>query len=134
MKIIGFNFTKVSIEKKEKQEGKLEVKQNINIEDIIKDKINISDEEVLKVSFGFNVDYSPNFANLELKGVILLIPGKEDSKKILKEWKDKKMEGNFKIQLFNFIIHKCNLKALTLEDELGLPLHVPMPRLNPEKE
>ena len=55
MKIIGFNLTNISIERKEKIEGKLEIKQNINIDDISKDKINISKEEILKIKFTFNV-------------------------------------------------------------------------------
>ena len=38
MRIIGFNLSKVSIERQEKLEGKLEIKQNINVDNIEKQK------------------------------------------------------------------------------------------------
>jgi len=134
MKIIGFNLTNISVERKEKIEGKLEIKQNINIDDISKDKINISKEEILKIKFTFNVNYNPDFAKLEFKGVLIIIPEKEELKKIIKEWKNKQLIEEFRIPLFNFIMNKCNIKALSLEDEMALPLHVPMPRLNPKQQ
>ena len=67
MQIIGFNLTKISAERKEKQEGKLEVKQNIDIESITKDKISISDSDILKLDFSYNINYNPDFAKVELK-------------------------------------------------------------------
>ena len=134
MQIIGFNLTKILVEIKEKPRGKVEIKQNINIDDISKDKINISKDEILKINFTFNVDYSPDFAKLEFKGTLILIPEKEEFKKITKTWKDKKISDEFRVPLFNFIMNKCNIKALELEDEMALPLHVPMPRLTPKRE
>src|SRR3989344_4911567 len=134
MQIIGFTLNKISIERKEKQQGKLEIKQNINIDDISTDKINISDKEIIQTSFTFSVNYSPDFARVELKGQIVLLPEKEELKDILKDWKKKQISERFRIPLFNFIMSKCNIKALDLEDELNLPLHVPMPRISPKKE
>ena len=134
MQIIGFNLNKISIERKEKQQGKLEIKQNINIDDISKDEINISDKEIVKINFTFSVDYSPDFARVELKGQAVLLPEAEELKEVLKEWKKKQVSDKFRVPLFNFIMGKCNIKALELEDELNLPLHIPMPRLSPKKE
>jgi len=130
MKIIGFNLTKISIERKEKIEGKIEIKQNINIDEITKDKINITSDEVLKINFTFNVDYNPDHAKLEFKGGIVVLPDPNELKKIMKDWKGKKLSNEFRTPLFNFIMNKCNIKALSLEDEMALPLHVPMPRIN----
>lgn len=134
MQIIGFNLSKISTERKEKQQGKLEIKQNINIDDISEDKISISDKDIIKISFTFSVNYSPDFAKVELKGQIVLLPEKEELKDILKDWKKKQISEKFRIPLFNFIMSKCNIKALSLEEELNLPLHVPMPRISPKKE
>jgi hypothetical protein len=134
MKIIGFNLTKISIERKEKIEGKLEIKQNINIDEVTRDKINITADEVIKITFTFNITYSPDFAKLEFKGGLIIIPEREELKKLLKDWKDKQISEEFRIPLFNFIMNKCNIKALDLEDEMALPLHIPMPRLNPKQQ
>ncbi|MDD5192232.1 MAG: hypothetical protein PHX96_03790, partial [Candidatus Nanoarchaeia archaeon] len=82
MQIIGFSLNKISIERKEKQEGKLEIKQNINIDNISKDKINLSEGEIIKIDFTFNVDYNPALAKLEIKGQTVLLPNKEEIKDI----------------------------------------------------
>jgi hypothetical protein len=134
MQIIGFSLNKISVERQEKQQGKLEIKQNINIDNISKDEINISSKEVIKINFTFDVDYSPDFAKVELKGQTILLPEEEELKDILKDWKKKEISEKIKIPLFNFIMSKCNIKALELEDELSLPLHIPMPRLSPKKQ
>jgi len=39
-----------------------------------------------------------------------------------------------RVPLFNFIMNKCNIKALYLEDEMGLPLHIPLPKISTEQE
>ncbi len=130
MKIIGFNLLGISVKRKENLTGKLEIKQNINIKEIVKEKIPISKNEILKLKFGFNVDYSGDFAKLELEGFVLLLPEKEELKKVLKSWKSKKLPDDLRIPIFNFIMSKCNIKALNLEDELALPLHIPMPRIS----
>jgi len=134
MKVIGFNLSKILIQKKEKFEGKIEVNQNIDIKNISKDSISITKEDILKIDFAFNINYSNEAAKLEFEGNLLLIPEKEELKEILKSWKDKKISDNTRIPLFNFIMSKCNIKALSLEDDLNLPYHVPMPRLESPKE
>jgi len=134
MRIIGFNLSKIAVERQEKLEGKLEIKQNINVDNIKTQKVDISKDEVLKIEFTFSVDYNPKFAKLEFKGHVLAMPEKDEAKQIIKEWKDKKIPEGIKIGLFNFIMSKCNIKALALEDEMGLPTHVPMPRISPNQE
>jgi hypothetical protein len=55
-------------------------------------------------------------------------------KDILKKWKGKKLADETRIPLFNTILTKCNLKSLQLEEEFGLPTHIPMPRVQPPQE
>ncbi|MEK6859488.1 MAG: hypothetical protein AABX54_01605 [Nanoarchaeota archaeon] len=134
MKIIGFNLSKILCEKQEKAQGKIQINQNINIKDIKKEKIPISDNEILVVNFLFTIDYTENFGKIEFEGNVLLLPEKEETKSFLKSWKDKKIPDEFRTPLFNFIMAKCNIKALNLEEELSLPHHIPMPRIEPPKE
>ena len=129
MRILGFNFKKVEAEKKKDIKGKLNINTNLDIENIEKDKIDLAGD-ILKFSYIYSVNYEPEFAKIVFKGIVLATVDKpEDIKKILKEWKKKKLPDSLKIPLFNFIISKCNLKALQLEEELALPAHIPLPRL-----
>jgi hypothetical protein len=130
MQLIGFSLGKILVERKEQINGKLEISQNIDIKDVLKEKISISKDEALKVQFSFTINYSNEFAKLEFEGYVILLPQESELKNILKSWKDKKVPEEVRVPLFNFIMSKCNVKALTLEDEMALPLHIPMPRIN----
>jgi hypothetical protein len=51
-----------------------------------------------------------------------------------KLWKKKEMPNAMRLPIFNFILRKCTAKALTLQDELGLPTHIPLPRFDLEEK
>jgi len=134
MRIIGFNFKKIVAERKKDLQGKLEIKSNLQIDDIEKENIDIAGE-VLKFHYDYSISYEQGFAEIIFKGTILALPEKaEDTKKILKDWKKKKIDDNVRMFIFNFIMSKCNLKALQLEEEFGLPPHIPLPRLTKQQQ
>jgi hypothetical protein len=128
MKIIGFSLKKISAEKINPPKGKLEIKSGLNIEDISKEEVTITEKESIKFDFIYTIDYSPEFAKIEIKGTAIVLDDKGESKEIIKEWKKKKFVHPIKLPLFNFIMDKCNLKALELESEIGLPFHLPFPK------
>ena len=133
MKIIGFNFTKISAEKKADPKGKIKINSNVEITNTIKDKVEIiKDSEVYKFDFKYSINYEPKTAFIEFEGNILSILEKEKAKEVQKSWKKKKVPDEIRIVLFNLIMTKCNIKALQLEEELGIPSHVPLPRINPQ--
>lgn len=138
MRIVGFNFTKISIEKKKEIEPKDELKVNtdISIKELKEIKsLNLKiKEEIIGVDYSFKVIYDPSIAIIDLEGKILFSSTSKEIKEILNEWKNKKMPENFKVLLFNFILKKSNLKALELEEDLNLPLHFPMPSLKKEEK
>lgn len=132
MKIIGFTINKISAEKKKASSGKLEIKNNLAIENISEDKADVFDKPLLKFDFSYGINYEPGFAEIKITGTILSLDDSNESKAILKEWKDKKFTSDSKITVLNYIINECLLKALNLEKELGLPLHMPFPKLKKE--
>ncbi len=133
MRIIGFTLQKISIERKKDIKGKLEIKSDMHIEDVEKENIDIAGD-ILKFSYIYQINYEPSYAEIIFKGTVLVVPDKsEDIKKVLKEWKKKKMPDEIRVFLFNFIMAKCNLKALQLEEDLALPPHIPLPRITPQQ-
>jgi hypothetical protein len=139
MRIIGFNFTKISIEKlKEPSDLKEQLKVNTNIDvpeltgvksDILKTK-----EEIIEAKFIYGINYDPDFAKIELGGRILVTVESKVAKEIFKQWKKKKMPEEFRLLLFNAILKKSSLKALYLEEELNIPLHMPLPSFKKEEK
>ena len=133
MRIIGFNLTKILVQKKETTKDKLQVNQNIDIKDISEEKIPITEDKALKIKFNLVINYSDDYAKLEFEGSVLTLPEKDELKEFLESWKNKKIPERIRIPIFNFIMNKCNVKALYLEDEMALPFHIPMPRITSEQ-
>ncbi len=136
MKILGFNFTKVAIEKFSDKFQDLKVNTNIDVKEITEIDNNMlkSSNNLLGVKFANNFNYDPKIAKIEFEGTILLEVEKDKSQKILENWKTKKLESDFKMPLFNLILRKSSIKALQFEDEFNLPLHAPLPSLTEKKK
>jgi hypothetical protein len=139
MRIIGFNFTKISVEKlKEPSELKEQLKINTQIDvpelTEVKSHLLKTKEEIIGAKFTYGVNYNPDFAKIELEGRILVAVEPKVAKEIFKQWKKKKMPEDFRLLLFNVVLKKSSLKALYLEEELNLPLHMPMPSFKKEQK
>jgi len=132
MKVIGFNFTKISVEKKSENPGKIKFNTKIDISSIepLKSDLLKSKDELFKVDFFYGVTYEPNFAKLELNGEIIMAVEPKIAREITKDWKDKKTSDDLRVFLFNVILRKSNIKSLQMEDELNLPPHIPLPSIN----
>ncbi|MEK6906548.1 MAG: hypothetical protein AABW81_02920 [Nanoarchaeota archaeon] len=128
MKLVGFNFNKINVERYSDRLEDIKINTNVDIIDIknISNDILKTKEELLITKFTFKVDYSPNFAQIELSGTIIFSLDPKDAKQVLKEWESKKINEKFKMDLFSVILRKSNIKSLELEEELNLPLHIPL--------
>jgi hypothetical protein len=135
MRIIGFNFNKINIEKFSDKIEKLKINTNINISEIKEMELDLfkTKEQFIRVKFTYNIDYEPKIAKIELVGNIVFGAESKIIKDVLKQWEGKKIPEDFKIILFNVILRKSNLKALQLEEELNLPLHVSLPSLKKQE-
>ena len=131
MAIVGFNLTKILVERKDSFDGKLNINSKINVEDIKKASMDISkDKETLQLNFIFEISYEPEFAKVIFKGNVLLLLDPKESKEIIRDWKKKKNISDIneavRESIFNIILRKCNIKAFSLEEELNLPMHIPL--------
>lgn len=136
MKLVGFNFKKIAIEKMSEMSKGTKINTKMDVSEISSLKNNLlkGDEQIIKVKFTYNISYDPQIAKIDLEGDILLALDEKTAKEVLEGWKNKKMSEEFRIGLFNLILRKSNVKALELEEEMGLPLHVPLPSLKkPQK-
>lgn len=131
MRIIGFNFTKVSAERIKDSVENLKINTEVDFHNIkqIKSDILKTKDEILEIKFFYKVKYEPGFAVISLEGKALVSADSKTVKEILKNWKKKTLPEQFRLPLVNTIMRKSSLRALSLEDELNLPLHIPMPSL-----
>lgn len=136
MKIIGFNFTRINIEKFLDNYKGLKINTHIDIVNVEQTKSEIiqTKDVILAVKFNYNIDYEPKIAKISFSGNLLFLVDPKTAKAFLKQWKNKKFMDEYKITIFNVILKKTNLRALQLEDEFNLPLHVSLPSLKETKK
>ncbi len=131
MRIAGFNFKKISVEKTGEKTEDLKINTKVDIPNIkvLTPEFVKTKDELVQIDFEYIVNYEPNFAKIELIGNVIVALEPKTAKEVVKHWKDKEMSDELRISLFNVILRKCNIKALELEDEMNLPLHIPFPPL-----
>ena len=68
MRILGFNFDKISIEKLKDRTENLNIKTNIDISEIKKIESDIlkTNDELVQAKFSYSVKYEPGFADIDI--------------------------------------------------------------------
>ena len=137
MRLLGFSLTKIGAERLSNSFSDLKIETSINLDSVEENKVLSPNPEksYLEVLFRYTIEYSKKIAKIELSGKVLLETEEKTGKEILKNWKKKDLKDELRVGLFNAILVKSNLKALQIEEELGLPPHFKLPSLTiPEKK
>ena len=134
MKVVGFNFNKINMEKFKTNFEKLNINTNIDISDIkdLKQELFKTKDEFIGVKFKFTLNYEPEIAKIEFSGDIIFSVESKLAREVIKQWKEKKIPEDFRVVLYNVILRKSSLKAFQLEEETNLPLHLSLPSIRKE--
>jgi hypothetical protein len=133
IQVLGFNYTKLSAERYPDFKGKLEINPNINIASIEKHELNLIKQDAVKIVFSFGIKYK-DLADINLQGDIILRTDAKTQKEIIKGWKDKNLDQEIQTMILNLIMQKASIRAIELEEEMGLPIHIKIPRLEVSKK
>lgn len=130
MTIVGFTFTKMSVQKSEEPgSSKISVNHNVAFKDIELVPLSLGKEkqEAAKVSFDFTVKYEPNVGDIALSGYLVYLADEKYLKDMEKKWKkDKKVDKEVYSVLLNNVLQKCNVQAILLSKEISLPPPIPL--------
>lgn len=130
MRLVGSRFTKINAERNPNFNGKLEIKTNIKIQNLEKIK---ESKETIKIEYIFNIDYA-DLGEITIEGILFLALDAKKTKELIKLQKEKKFNTPEFITITNTIIQKASIKAFELEEELGLPIHIKLPTVNPKEK
>ena len=130
-RLLGFNITKIQAEKNTDFKGKLEIQSNVNIINIEKHKIEIAKQDSLKVDFSLDIDYK-ELGKISIHGTLFLTADNKLMKETLNNWKNKK-HSELQLKIINIILQRASIKALQIEEELGLPPPIQLPRAQMQK-
>ncbi|MBW2993655.1 hypothetical protein KY317_03720 [Candidatus Woesearchaeota archaeon] len=135
MPIIGFNFKKISVERKEKVTGKINIGNNVAITNAVQQDLSLgaSKQKGIRFAFDFSVKYEPKMADIMMTGDIVYIGDEKKISEVMGEWKkNKKIPPDVSAEILNAALTRCNIQALILSREMGLPAPIPLPRISPE--
>ena len=137
MAIIGFNFTKMNIEKKKPVKGSVSINNNIKIIDVKENEVSIgsSEQKTLKFVFEFTTKFEPGIGLIELVGETMFLSDNKNVDEIYAGWKkDKKVPQDVMTSVLNTALNKCNVQALFLSQQLNLPSPIPLPKVQAESK
>ncbi|WP_457741591.1 hypothetical protein [Thermococcus sp.] len=134
MPVLGFNVTKVEMEKLTSNipPGQIEVKLSPKIEELRLGELRTPTGKIngIEVLFNFEIDYNPKIAHASVKGAVLYMPPqKEKLDEILSAWEDeKKVDPMLLVEVVNFLTTELTPMLMIVAKEMRLPYHVPIPR------
>jgi len=133
MSVIGFSFNKIHVEKKKPAVGEINIINNVKLTGITEEKIRVGEDHLaLNVGFEYKINYAPDVGSLHFTGNVIYLGDKETQKLVLKAWEEKKnLDNRFSLAVTNAVLSKCNIKAIGLCAELGLPTHIALPIAKP---
>lgn len=127
MAVVGFSFSKVLVERKKAPNASgVKVKADIKVVGVDKESIG-QDNNVARFEFEFTLDYEES-GNVLFLGDILFMDEPKKITQMLEMWKKQKAVPKEVLkQLLNAALYRCNIKALELSQEVGLPPHLNLP-------
>jgi len=134
--IIGFTFNKIAIERKGRLKGKISVKHDLQLKEVTEQALTFKEHNKgVSFNFDFMIFYEPKMGSLSINGDVMYYNEPKKVKEILDTWKKtKKLAPDVSLEVINTILSRCNIKALELAEDLNLPAHIPLPKVEIERE
>lgn len=137
MPIVSINYKKLLAEKKKPIKGTVNIQNNIAITDAVKKESSIKDQAIIDVEFQFSANFEPGIGVISIIGDVTILETSKKADEIIAEWKkNKQLSTELLKPVMNSLLTKCNIEAILLGKELGLPPTLMMPKVSekaPEK-
>ena len=133
MTIVKINLHKMKAERNlDSKGGQIRINNNVAIKDV--DEMNFSAEgrKGLKFTFSFSCTYEPDLGSIEVEGQVLFVDEAKKIKEIKDKWdKTKRIPMDVMEQIVNAALHKGNIQAIKISEEVNLPSPLPLPKVRP---
>jgi hypothetical protein len=134
MTIIKINLHKVNAERNlEAAGGQIKINNNVSIKNVEELAFDMEGKKGLKFTFAFSCSYEPELGKIEVEGQILFVDSVSKVLDIKKGWDEhKKIPGDVMEQVVNAALHKGNIQAIKISEEVNLPSPLPLPKIKAE--
>ena len=131
MTIVKINLHKVNAERNlNAKGGQIKINNNVSIKDIEDMGFGVEGKRGLKFTFSFNCIYEPNLGKIDVEGQVYYVDEETKIAEVKKSWeKDKKIPMDVMEQIINASLHKGNIQAIKISEEVSLPSPLPLPKV-----
>ena len=131
MTIVKINLHKVNAERSlDAKGGQIKINNNVSIKGVEDMPFAIEGKKGLKFTFSFNCNYEPEVGKIEVEGQVLYVGDDKKVDEVKKGWKkDKHIPMDIMEQIVNAALHKGNIQAIKISEEVSLPSPLPLPKV-----
>lgn len=131
MTIVKINLHKVVANRNlESKGGQININNNVSLKNVEELSFAVEGKKGLKFTFAFNCDYLPDLGRIEVEGQVLYVNDEAKIKEIKSGWeKNKSIPQEVMEQVVNAALHKGNIQAIKISEEVSLPSPLPLPKV-----
>ena len=136
MTIVKINLHKVNAERNLLAKGgQIKINNNVSIKDVEEMDFSVEDKKGLKFTFTFSCKYEPEIGTIDVEGQVLYVEKADLVKEIKEGWdKEKRIPVAVMEQIVNAALHKGNIQAIKISEEVSLPSPLPLPKVKTSTE
>ncbi len=131
MTIVKINLHKVVAERNlEAQASQIKINNNVSLKNVDEMTFSAEGKKGLKFTFTFDCSYEPDLGKINVEGQVLFVEQAAKVDEIKKSWdKDKKVPMEIMEQIVNAALHKGNIQAIKISEDVSLPSPLPLPKV-----
>jgi hypothetical protein len=131
MTIVKINLHKLHASRNvDAKGGQIKINNNVSLKSVEDMDFAVEGKKGLKFSFSFVCNYEPELGKIEVEGQVLFVDSEEKVNEIKESWeKDKKVPMDVMEQIINAALHKGNIQAIKVSEDINLPSPLPLPKV-----
>ncbi len=131
MTIVRINVHKVNAERSLLAKGgQIKINNNVAIKNVEDMDFLVDGKKGLKFTFNFNCSYEPDLGKIEVEGQVLYVEQEKKITEIKSGWdKNKRVPVDVMEQIVNAALHKGNIQAIKISEDVSLPSPLPLPKV-----
>lgn len=136
MTIVKINLYQVKAERNlDSPGGQINLSNNVSLKDVQDMDFSQDGKKGLKFNFEFDCNYQPDLGKIEVAGQVLYVEEEKLINEIKESWdKDKRIPTTVMEQVINAALHKGNIQAIKIAEDINLPSPLPLPKVAGKKE
>lgn len=110
--------------------GQIKINNHVSLKNVEDMAFAADGKKGLKFEFTFNCKYEPNLGKIDVEGQVLFVDTEAKIAEIKKSWdKDKKVPVEIMERIVNAALHKGNIQAIKISEDVSLPSPLPLPKV-----